>query len=174
MMIRPATTGSTPASPARTRNTRARRYSPNVCATSSAGTARAAAFSAGSSSSSTALTWGSSILDMVPLCSVSARRPAGHEVDDDLDVQLGDGTHGHHVSEVQHRYTVGHLEDVVHVVGDHQYGEALIGQPADQVEHVARLSHTESSGGLVHDHELGVPQDCLGDGNRLPLPSGRR
>src|SRR4051794_25844608 len=159
MMMSPAMTGRAPASPERVRTAHARTYSPKVWAMSSGAATRAALSASGRSSSSTTLSWGSSGLAIAALLRQPGRGPGRHEVDDDLEVELRDGTHGDDASEEEHGDAVGHLEHVVHVVGDHQYGQALVGQPAHQVEDVSGLRHTERSGGLVHDHQLGVPQD---------------
>src|SRR2546423_1285578 len=115
MSSRPAMTGRAPASPPRMRWSQPRAYSPNVCARSSGAATRAALSSAGSSSSSTTLCWGSSGRAIVPLLDRAGRGPRRHEVDDDLEVEFGDGLHGDHAPEVEHGSAVGHLEDVVHV-----------------------------------------------------------
>src|SRR5439155_24609774 len=101
----------------------------------------AALSAAGWSSSSTTLTWGSSGVAIAALLAKAGRSPGGHEVDDDPEIQLGGRANGDHAPEKEHGDPVGHLEDVVHVVGDHQHGQALVGQPAHEVEHVARLGH---------------------------------
>src|SRR5438105_8757750 len=96
MMMSPPMTGSAPASPERMRTSQARTYSPKVWATSSGAATRAALSASGWSSSSTALTWGSSVVDIAPPLHRPAGRPGGHEIDDDLDIQFGDGANRDH------------------------------------------------------------------------------
>src|SRR5438105_4360776 len=174
MMMSPPMTGRAPASPERVRTAHARTYSPKVWATSSGAATRAALSASGSSSSSTALFWGSSGLDIAPVLHDACRSTRGHQVDDDLDVQLGHRAHGDHVTEIENGDAVGHFEDVDHVVGDHQHREALVSQPANQIEHLAGLGHAQGGRRLVHDDQLRVPQHRLGDGDRLSLAARER
>jgi hypothetical protein len=74
--------------------------------------------------------------------------------------------------EVEGHDAVGHLEHVVHVVGDEHDADALVGEPAHQIENLSGLRHTERGGGLVEHHHLALPQHGLGDGHGLALPAG--
>ena len=99
---------------------------------------------------------------------------AGGDQLDDLPVVDGLGVHLRgHLPEVQARDVVGHLEDVVHVVGDQDDREAVVGEPADQVEHLLGLGDAQRRGRLVEDDELGVPQHRARDRHGLPLTAGQ-
>ena len=69
---------------------------------------------------------------------------------------------------------VGHLEDVVEVVRDHQHRSALIRKALDEVEDHPGLRHAERGSRLVHDDEPGRLHDGLRDGDGLALPPGQR
>jgi predicted PurR-regulated permease PerM len=77
----------------------------------------------------------------------------------------------HQLPEVQDRDPVGHLEDVIHVVGHDDHRMTPVDQLADQLEHHRGLGDAERSGRLVHDHQLRVPQDRLRDRHGLSLPT---
>src|SRR5438046_890575 len=99
MRMRPAITGRAPASPPRTRATHARTYSPKLWAMSSGATAMAAASVVGSVSSSTAETWGSSVVATLPPVRQTRRGSRGHDVDHGCDVELGRRPHRRHTPE---------------------------------------------------------------------------
>ena len=101
-------------------------------------------------------------------------RPGGHVLDDALPVEAGHRSLGHHPAEVEHGDPVGHLEDVVEVVGDHHHRQAVVAEAAHQVEDHPGLDHAQGGGGLVEEDHLGVPHHRLGDRHRLALPSRER
>jgi hypothetical protein len=102
------------------------------------------------------------------------RTTGGHVLDHALAVHACGVTLDDHLAQVQHRDPIGHGEDVVQVVGDHEHREAVVTQVPDQLEHHRRLRHTERCGGFVHDDQLGVPHHRPGHGHRLPLAARKR
>ena len=66
-----------------------------------------------------------------------AQAPGGHVLDDALAVEGRRLVLDHDRPQVQHGDAVGHGEDVVEVVRDHQHGQAVVSQASDQVEHHA-------------------------------------
>src|SRR5664280_245350 len=190
--IRPPTTGSTPLSPLRTFLPTARMYSPTEPLSS--GVAATAAARWVSSSGSAAATPGmsvasgragpgppcsssgaiGSVLHVVGFGRVVGTLAGGDELDGPLGVVVGDGPTADQATQVQDGEAICHLEDVVQVVGDHQYGDPPFPQGPDQVEHLGGLGHAQRGGGLVHDDQLGVAHDGAGDGDRLALAAGER
>src|SRR5438552_15963938 len=106
MTARPAMTGSTPLSPARTRAAHSRRYSPSVCATISGGT---------SSSATLVAAVGSGGRSGASTRAIGAS--AGHVLDDTLAVEGRRRVLEHHPPQVEDGNAVGHLDHVVQVVG---------------------------------------------------------
>ena len=111
----------------------------------------------------------------VPPCPVwsmpgDLRRDAGGDgVDDLLLRRLAPLEDGGVASEPEHRDPVGHLEDVVEVVGDEDDGEPLLGEPPDEVEHLPRLGDAERGRRLVEDDDAGVPHHGTADRDGLAL-----
>ena len=72
----------------------------------------------------------------------SGRGPGGpgrHVFDHALAVKVRCRPGHGQTPEVQDGDPVGHLEDVIEVVGDDQHGDAAARQPLDQLEHHRRL-----------------------------------
>ena len=109
----------------------------------------------------------------VPQC-CHAQTPGRHVLDDALSVERRDVVLHHHPPQVQDGDPVGHGEDVVEVVRDHQHRQAVVPQASYQVEHHRRLRHAQSGRRLVHDDQLGVPHHRLGDRHRLALTPRQR
>ncbi len=63
----------------------------------------------------------------------------------------------------QHGDAVGHLEDLVELVGDHDHGRAALAQLVQHAEQLPRLLRREHGGGLVEDEHARVPVQGLED-----------
>src|SRR5580765_863597 len=98
-----------------------------------------------------------------------ARAPGGDEFDYLRMRRLGAKHFGGDPTEIQRTDAIGHFEYVDHVVGDENDTETVVGHPANEIEHLAGLGHPEGRGGLVEDHHTRVPEDRLGDSDRLAL-----
>src|SRR5690349_9253112 len=70
--------------------------------------------------------------------------------------------------------SIGHLEDVGHVVADEHHGDAAVTDRADQVDHLTRLAYAERRRRLVHDDDATAERGGPRDGDALALASGQR
>src|SRR4051794_28952806 len=136
----PATAGSAPRSPPRTRLTQPRTYPPTESSTTSPSKPDCGAGFSGASVAD-----GCTVLDIGSDsyfgggrgCDAQiARAAGGDEFDDAGAVDLGDGHVGGDAPEVEGGHPVGDLEHVDHVVRDEDDRVAVVGQPADEVEHL--------------------------------------
>ena len=83
------------------------------------------------------------------------------------------GVHGADVPALaQHRHPVGHLHDLVELVGDEQDGLALLGELLHGGHQLVDLLGGEDGGGLVEDEDFVVPVQHLEDLHPLLHPHG--
>src|SRR5437868_1888978 len=170
MITSPRMTGRTPLSPARIRAIHAWNHCPSVWATISGGTSTAASAAAVGSSDS-----GASALATFFSITISTPRPGGraggHVVDDGLPIEGIGPILARHASQVEHRDSIGHLENVVQIVRDHHHREPAFAKPPDQLENLIRLHDAERGGRLVEHDEFRIPHHSLGDRDGLSLPA---
>src|SRR5918999_6481368 len=68
-------------------------------------------------------------------------------------VRFGSLEHCNALSEPKHGDSIGHVEDVVEVVGDDHDSEPPLSKAANEIQDLPGLRHSERSRGLVQDHQ---------------------
>ena len=89
---------------------------------------------------------------------------------------LGRSVAGGHVPDIaalaEHRHPVGHVHDLVELVGDDDQGLAVCLHISHDIEEPVRLLGGQHGGGLIQDQDVCAPVEDLDDLHRLLLRHG--
>ena len=97
------------------------------------------------------------------------QRPAHHQRNERLAIDLRGGIGPHVRSVAEHRDRIGDAEDLVHFVRDIDQGDAAPLEHGDHVEEGLDLPVGDRRRGLVHDEDAGILPQRLGNLDRLHL-----
>ena len=81
---------------------------------------------------------------------------------------------GHLPSLGQDHEPVGHLEDVMQIVGDEDDAHPILSRGANVAEHLSCLADRKSGRGFIQNQDLAAEVDGSADGDRLPFAPRQR